>query len=865
MRGKTRPEPEIPDHEVLRKIGGGSYGEVWLARGVTGALRAVKVVRRGDFEDERGFEREFEGILKYEPISRNHPGLVNVLHVGRSLEGDENEFYYYVMELGEDIQSGSKINAVEYEPRNLRTDMKQAKGKPIDVHEVIDVGLCLAEALEHLHEQGLAHRDVKPSNIIFVDGRAKLADIGLVAVRGQRTFVGTEGFVPPEGPGSAQADVYGLGKVLYEMATGKDRLEFPELPEEMPEGGNVKRWRALNQVVCDICEPRVSKRTIKTAAALADALRRLQRGKRIKRRIQGRVLFLAPVLTCILLLAWFLSEFISKPVQVEPPTPLVIVQSESAKLEYGYIKVISEPEGVEVYDGEGEYQGITPLRNIRMRAGQRYEFEFRLDGYRTDRAEGVVEANKTQVVEKVMGIYAPPVAGEEWIDNFGIYYQPVDNNHISSGFVRRVQWQRFIRATNRKADVVFIRYSESGVLRSIALVTPEDALAYCQWHTELAEEEGYLNEIQYISPQMELGFSNPQVSPEIKQKDLMPFRCLVQNIPFAQLEIQTQPEGASVFLNDEYMGVTPLTLPRVIPGRSTLSFQLEGYRRVSRRVNLEDGANEKVKVNLQRNNSVVFGVPWENSLGMRFVPLGDDLLVSIWETRVIDYQAYVKEVAKAALPNPGFEQTSMHPVVQVARADAEGFCHWLTKRERKRERISADVTYRLLTDAEWSLLAGIEENAGDLPSIREFRPEQIFPWGREWPPQEAAFAVGNLADESAAQAEDVRRSRTLLNYIDGYEKTSPVGMFPPNLLGLYDLSGNVHEWVSDDYQGDGKYGVLRGGGWNSYLKKDLFVTARNAVRVTKRSNLYGFRVVLARPAQALDGVPSDEDNKENEK
>src|SRR5438552_11616358 len=54
--------PIIPDHEVLRVIGRGAYGEIWLARSLTGAVRAVKVVYRSTFESERAFQREFPGM-----------------------------------------------------------------------------------------------------------------------------------------------------------------------------------------------------------------------------------------------------------------------------------------------------------------------------------------------------------------------------------------------------------------------------------------------------------------------------------------------------------------------------------------------------------------------------------------------------------------------------------------------------------------------------------------------------------------------------------------------------------------------------------------------------------------------------------
>src|SRR5262249_54719518 len=83
--GTTPPRipPQVPDHELLRPMGGGSYGEVWLARNVMGTYRAVKVVYRSRFDNDRPFEREFSGIQKFEPISRTHDGLVDILQVGR--------------------------------------------------------------------------------------------------------------------------------------------------------------------------------------------------------------------------------------------------------------------------------------------------------------------------------------------------------------------------------------------------------------------------------------------------------------------------------------------------------------------------------------------------------------------------------------------------------------------------------------------------------------------------------------------------------------------------------------------------------------------------------------------------------------
>jgi WD40 repeat protein len=286
--------PVVPDHELIRPIGQGGYGVVWLARNVMGIYRAVKIVYRRDFEDERPFEREFSGIQKFEPLSRSHDGFVDVLHVGRNQSGG---YFYYVMELADDAGTEAGFAqpgaiSADYSPKTLKREKEQLGRIPAD--RSIKIGLTLASAMDHLHQNGLVHRDIKPSNIIFVNGQPKLADIGLVAALADaRSFVGTEGFIPPEGPGTPQADIYSLGKVLYEISSGKDRHAFPDPPTNLGELPDQETLLELDEVIQRACALEPSQR-YSSASRLYEDLVLLQAGKSLKRlrKVERRLAWL---------------------------------------------------------------------------------------------------------------------------------------------------------------------------------------------------------------------------------------------------------------------------------------------------------------------------------------------------------------------------------------------------------------------------------------------------------------------------------------------------------------------------------------------------------------------------------------------
>jgi CHASE2 domain-containing sensor protein len=272
--------PDAPDYKLFNPpFGEGAYGKVWLARNAAGQWRALKVVYLANFDQNTDpYEREFNGIKKYQPISDKHPGLLRVEFVSEKQAG----YFYYVMELGDPLKPGWEGEPSTYKPRDLVSERARSHGRRLPVRECVRIGLALSDALDFIHRQGLTHRDIKPQNIIFVNGQPKLADLGLITeIRPpdqERTLVGTPGYMPPppERPGTPQADIYALGMVLYVLSTGRSAAYFPEIATTLVEREDPADFLSLNTVILKACQPDPAQRYA-SAAEMHRALQETQK------------------------------------------------------------------------------------------------------------------------------------------------------------------------------------------------------------------------------------------------------------------------------------------------------------------------------------------------------------------------------------------------------------------------------------------------------------------------------------------------------------------------------------------------------------------------------------------------------------
>ena len=188
-------------------------------------------------------------------------------------------------------------------------------------------------------------------------------------------------------------------------------------------------------------------------------------------------------------------------------------------------------------------------------------------------------------------------------------------------------------------------------------------------------------------------------------------------------------------------------------------------------------------------------------------------------------------------------------MVNISWEDAAAYLNWLSEKDNLQPfYVAAGETfaaaspptngYRLPTEAEWAFSARI---LGQPVKAR-------FPWGNEFPPPEKS---GNFADESARGA----AIQIIQGFNDGFPVSSPVGNFPPNRGGFYDMGGNISEWCHDYYSADtstlghqpdplgpasGLHRVVRGSNWRDASIKELRLSYRAYQKNPK--DTIGFRM-----------------------
>jgi len=202
----AQPNQKIGPYTLIRKIGHGGFGIVWLAekRTAIGATRFALKLARDDEIDTVTFEEEAAIWIR----ASGHPNVLPIIEA--------------------EIYDGQAVIVTEYAPDgSLREWLKKHGGSAPSPEAAVAMTLQILAGLEHLHKQRIIHRDIKPDNILLQYSSPRLADFGIARVLKTDTHskgvIGTLAYMAPEcfdGKRSQQTDVWSVGVVLYEMLAG---------------------------------------------------------------------------------------------------------------------------------------------------------------------------------------------------------------------------------------------------------------------------------------------------------------------------------------------------------------------------------------------------------------------------------------------------------------------------------------------------------------------------------------------------------------------------------------------------------------------------------------------------------------------
>lgn len=345
-----------------------------------------------------------------------------------------------------------------------------------------------------------------------------------------------------------------------------------------------------------------------------------------------------------------------------------------------------------------------------------------------------------------------------------------------------------------------------------------------------------------------------------------------------QVRVIAQPADAELYVDGEYKGLANQTI-ELIAAAQRIEIRRDGYVPYSTNFVSRPGLDQEIRVTLKTeeqarldaiNPQIVSAggqtlklfYPYAFTMGssrrepgrranetLRDINMQKAFYLSLHPVTNEQFRLFKPEHSSGTLQGRSLDLPNQ-PVVRVSWTDAALYCNWLSEQESltpfyvvengEVTGINADSTgYRLPTEAEWEWAARADGKGG---TVR-------FPWGDTWPPE---AGVGNFADESTSAF----LGQYLRGYNDTYPGTSNVGSFAPTPLGLYDMAGNVSEWVHDVYGAvsglstaretdplgpeEGRYRTIKGSSWSHGTMTELRPSYRDFGDEPR--NDLGFRV-----------------------
>lgn len=548
-------------------------------------------------------------------------------------------------------------------------------------------------------------------------------------------------------------------------------------------------------------------------------------------------------------------------------------------------------EGAEV-SIDGRVVGTTPLDAVELEPGQ-YEVHVRADRYDpftgpvSIEGEGKTETLTVELVPQWAPVtfQSRPPGARVKLDGTSIGRTPMTTDLLAGSYRYEVGLPghkshhgslRVVANEPQSIQGVTLEVSDG---RLVLVTEPEGATV-----TVGSEYRGQTPAEIYLEPgrthrvRLSKAGYDP-ASREIRLEAAETRELSVQLIPRkGEVEVVTTPIGAELYVNGAPHGKGNQTL-RLVAVPHEIEVRKEGFETFRARVTPRPGFPQSIRVTLKtadeikaestpsmirspqgqamilvRGGEFTMGAPRREpgrraNETQRKVNLTRPYYIATAEVTNREFREYKADHLSGKIGRHNLE-VGHHPVVRVTWEEAALYCNWLSKLDNLPPayldtggRVLAtdplSTGYRLPTEAEWAWVARFPDGSTPVK----------YPWGASLP---IAPGSGNYADESA----EALLSNTISGYDDHFPATAPVDSFAPNALGVFNLGGNVAEWVHDIYivyrsdggkvdedptgPAEGGYHVIRGGSWMDASVSELRLTYRD--RGTERRADLGFRI-----------------------